>query len=50
MENFEPQANKKQKPEGTNHWFRYNNPDGTVSSFETKEELDKHIEEAREKN
>ncbi len=45
MENFE---NPNNKPEGTNHWFRYTNPDGTVSSFETKEELDDHIEKQRE--
>ncbi len=44
MENFE----QAKKPEGTNDLFRVQNPDGTVSSFETKEELDKHIEDLRD--
>jgi predicted Holliday junction resolvase-like endonuclease len=44
MENLE----QVKKPEGTNEYFRMQNPDGTISAFKTKEELDKHIEDLRD--
>ncbi|GEM_PF-6572042 len=44
MENLE----NPNKPKGTNEQFRITNPDGSVSAFKTKKELDDHIEDLRD--